>query len=170
MSVTEPPQPKAFQPFVHGEIDGVVVTPLTAHTDERGWLTELYRRDDLDATEVPVMAYLSQTEPGVARGPHEHRDQTDLFVFLGVGQWRLYLWDARPHSPTYGHRRKLDFGQKDRVRIIVPPGVVHAYKNTGDTPGWVFNAANQLYAGEGRNEAVDEIRHEDHRDSPYVLD
>jgi dTDP-4-dehydrorhamnose 3,5-epimerase len=47
---------------------------------------------------------------------------------------------------------------------------VHAYKNTGNVPGWVFNAANRLYRGEGRGGPVDEIRHEDRPDSPYLID
>jgi dTDP-4-dehydrorhamnose 3,5-epimerase len=47
--------------------------------------------------------------------------------------------------------------------------VVHAYKNTGVVPGWVFNAPNRLYAGEGKRGPVDEIRHEDRADSPFVM-
>ena len=61
-------------------------------------------------------------------------------------------------------------GETNPVRLMVPPGVVHAYKNTGDVPGWVFNAPNRLYAGEGKRSPVDEIRHEDRLDSPYVMD
>jgi dTDP-4-dehydrorhamnose 3,5-epimerase len=48
--------------------------------------------------------------------------------------------------------------------------VVHAYKNVSQLPGWVFNAPNRLYAGPGRREPVDEIRHEDKMGSPYPLD
>jgi len=40
----------------------------------------------------------------------------------------------------------------------VPPGIVHAYKNTGDEVGLVFNAPNRLYAGTGKRYAVDEER------------
>ena len=83
-------------PFLDGDIDGVVFRPLSAYRDRRGWLTELYREDELAAALRPVMAYVSETLPGVARGPHEHVDQTDYFAFLGPGEFRLYLWDARP--------------------------------------------------------------------------
>ena len=47
---------------------------------------------------------------------------------------------------------------------------MHAYKNAGDTDGWVFNGANRLYKGWNRQEPVDEIRHEEQKDSPYQLD
>ncbi|MGH7139444.1 MAG: hypothetical protein ACREHD_27175, partial [Pirellulales bacterium] len=61
-------------------------------------------------------------------------------------------------------------GQSNTQAVIIPPGVVHAYKNVSDVPGWVFNCPNRLYAGEGRQQPVDEIRHEDAPGSSYVLD
>jgi dTDP-4-dehydrorhamnose 3,5-epimerase len=153
-----------------GDIAGVVIRPLQPHQDRRGWLIELYRDDELDSSQYPAMAYVSQTLPGVARGPHEHRDQTDYFAFFGPGDFTLYLWDARPDSPTRGHRRAFVVGQSNPQAVIVPPGVVHAYKNTGGVAGLVFNGPNRLYAGRGRAEPVDEIRHEDLADSPFLMD
>ena len=116
------------------------------------------------------MAYVSQTSPGVARGPHEHRDQTDYFAFIGPGDFKLFLWDARDDSPTNGNCQIFIVGESDNRSVIVPPGVVHAYKCISSTPGIVFNAPNQLYAGQGKSDKVDEICHEDLADSPFVLD
>jgi dTDP-4-dehydrorhamnose 3,5-epimerase len=156
--------------FLDGDIDGVVFRSLSPYRDQRGWLAELYREDDLPAAQHPVMAYVSETLPGVARGPHEHVDQTDYFAFLGPGDFRLYLWDARANSPTRGHRMKVVVGESNQQAVIVPPGVVHAYQNIGSTSGWVFNAPNRLYAGPGKRSRVDEIRHEEHADGAYRLD
>jgi dTDP-4-dehydrorhamnose 3,5-epimerase len=150
-----------------GAIDGVIVRPLKAHTDQRGWLMEVFRADELSEELLPAMAYISQTEVGVVRGPHEHVDQTDYFVFLGPGEFELYLWDARDDSPTHGCKLVYRCGQSSPCSVIVPPGVIHAYKNVGSTAGWVFNAPNRLYAGYGKREPVDEIRHEDRSDSLY---
>jgi dTDP-4-dehydrorhamnose 3,5-epimerase len=162
--------PAEAHAFVEGTIDGVTLKPLTPYKDHRGWLIELFRDDQLPADLCPVMAYVSETLPGVARGPHEHVDQTDYFAFVGPGDFVLYLWDARPDSPTRGRRMKVAVGESNRQIAIVPPGVVHAYKNVGATPGWVFNAPNRLYAGHGKREPVDEIRHEDKAESEYRLD
>ena len=161
---------KKVAAFVDGPIKGVVFRPLEICADDRGWLVEIYREDELPPENCPVMAYVSETLPGVARGPHHHREQSDYFAFFGPGDFALYLWDARPDSPTRGHRMKLIVGESNRQSMLVPCGVVHAYKNVGKGPGWVFNAANRLYAGEGRREEVDEIRHEDRADNPYRLD
>ncbi|MDZ4783287.1 MAG: dTDP-4-dehydrorhamnose 3,5-epimerase family protein [Planctomycetia bacterium] len=156
--------------FETGSIQGVEFRPLPLRADHRGWLLELYRADELPAGLLPQMAYVSETAPGVARGPHEHREQTDCFAFIGPGDFRVYLWDARHDSPTLGNRIVRTVGESDRQFLLVPPGVVHAYRNISSTPGWVFNSANRLYAGPGRGEPVDEIRHELSSDSPYLLD
>ncbi len=152
-----------------GPIEGVVVHPLKRYEDARGWLAEFFRQDELDPSVYPVMGYVSLTHPGITRGPHEHREQTDLFVFFH-GRLRVYLWDARPDSPTYGHRQVLDVGEAHPVTVLVPPGVVHAYRNVGDMPALLINCPNRLYAGWGRREAVDEIRHENQPDHPFHMD
>lgn len=165
--------------FTPGPIDGVIWKPLTFYTDPRGWLCELFRDDDVPTEYRPKMAYVSMTNPGVARGPHEHVEQADYFCFIGPGLFRVYLWDARKDSPTFGRKEVKDAGEGHPFALIVPPGVVHAYKNVGDGTGIVFNAANALYAGEGRKgwrgpkgspDYVDEIRHEHDATSAYRLD
>ncbi len=153
--------------FTRGKIEDVIVRPLKKFVDERGWLTELWRTDNVSAEHRPVMTYVSQTEPGVTRGPHEHVAQTDVFCFLGPGNFKVYLWDNREDSPTYDVYQELVVGQDSPHVVIVPHGVVHAYKNVSSIPGIVINCPNQLYAGENYAEEVDEIRHEADPDSPF---
>lgn len=145
------------------EIPGVVFFPLSQNADSRGWLAELYRSDWLYEENAPEMAYVSMTLPGVVRGPHEHYEQSDYFAFVGPGDFDLHLWERQetdndnPYILHEVHR----VGSSNRVAVIIPPGVVHAYKNVSDVEGWVFNAPNALYAGPGKKYPVDEIRHED---------
>ena len=156
--------------FTKGKIHDVVVRPLAKYLDERGWLSELFRLDELDPRFLPAMAYISMTRPGVARGPHEHREQADCFAFIGPSNFKVYLWDARDDSPTGGVKQVVYTGVDSPTLIIVPAGVVHAYKNIGGTDGIVFNAPNRLYAGEGKHSPVDEIRHEEEAGSSFALD
>lgn len=151
-----------------GEIDGCVLTPLKKFADERGWLAEVFREDELDESFHPVMAYLSATEPGVKRGPHEHVEQADLFVFFD-GRFRVFLWDAREDAATYGTRRVLELGRSDPATLLVPPGVVHAYENISPSTSLVFNLPNRLYAGWKKREPVDEIRHEEHEETVFEM-
>jgi len=80
------------------------------------------------------------------------------------------MWDNRTTSTTYWFRQELSAGDTNPCVVIVPEGVVHAYRNVGDKAGWVINCPNQLYAGNGRKEHVDEIRHESEPDTPFRMD
>jgi dTDP-4-dehydrorhamnose 3,5-epimerase len=147
--------------FKKGMIEGVVVTPGVRHVDERGYLIEAFRLDTLPEGLTPAMSYVSMTEPGVERGPHEHRAQTDIFAFFGPGTFKVCLWDARLVSPTLGNRLVLFGGEDNPIIVVVPPGVVHGYRNISRlVRGMVLNYPDRLYAGRGRTETVDEIRHE----------
>lgn len=156
--------------FTEGTIADLIIRDLARYQDERGWLAELYRFDELPAEFHPQMAYLSVTKPGIARGPHEHAEQADLFAFLGPSNFMLYLWDNRPSSATYRNRQRLLVGEERPAMVVVPKGVVHAYKNVGTVPGTVINCANRLYRGPGRRERVDEIRHEHDPHTIFILD
>ncbi len=147
--------------FHPGPIDGVIWKPLTKYHDPRGWLCELFRNDEVPAEFQPVMAYISMSSPGIVRGPHEHRQQADFFCFLGPANFKVFLWDNRPRSRTYRAHQTDVVGVDKPMFLIIPPGVVHAYKNVSAEPGFVFNCPNRLFKGPGRKAPVDEIRHED---------
>jgi dTDP-4-dehydrorhamnose 3,5-epimerase len=151
-------------------IEGVHVIKLVKHNDERGFLVETFRTDSLPQALQPVMSYISYTEPGVGRGPHEHESQTDIFAFVGPGNFKIYLWDNRCNSTTFRNRMIVVAGLDNPATVIVPPGVVHAYRNISKTDqGMVLNYPDRLYAGWGKKEPVDEIRHE-HMADDYYLD
>jgi dTDP-4-dehydrorhamnose 3,5-epimerase len=153
--------------FSDGPIEGVLIRSLRRFEDGRGWLMELFRQDESNV--LPAMAYVSQTLPGVARGPHAHREQADRFFFVGPGDFRLYLWDVREGSPSRGRRQTLLVGESAWCEAIIPPGVVHAYKNLSAVAGLTINCPDRLYAGHGHKEPVDEIRYEDLPNSPFTL-
>ena len=156
--------------FINADIKDVVVYPLKKFYDDRGWLAELFRHDELAEEFYPAMSYISFTKPGVQRGPHEHVDQADLFCFIGPSTFRLRLWDNRADSPTYMNVMTLDVGEDDPKAVVVPKGVVHGYKNVGRIDGMVINCPNRLYMGEHKKDPIDEIRHEDDRDTIFRMD
>ena len=162
-------KPAPTERFIEGEIHDVVVRELRKFHDTRGWLSELFRSDEVSPEFFPAMAYTSATKPGVTRGPHEHVDQADLFCFLGPSNFRLRMWDNRPESPTYRYMMTLNVGADNPSSVIVPKGVVHAYRNVGEVDGIVINCPNRLYMGPERAEPVDEIRHEDDADTIFRI-
>ena len=156
--------------FKEGNINGVIVEDLKKFVDKRGWLTELFRQDEIKADVVPVMSYISMTLPGISRGPHMHKEQTDYFIFIGSSTFKIVLWDNREDSPTYMNKMVLLAGEETPLCVVVPPEVVHAYKNIGDKNGTAINFPNRLYAGWARKEPVDEIRYEDDPNCIFLVD
>ena len=156
--------------FKDGEINGVVIRVMVKNLDQRGWLIEIFRQDELTNEYYPAMGYISMTKAGVARGPHEHVEQADLFGFLGPSNFKVYMWDNRKNSTTYRNKMVVLAGIDDPKSILIPPGVVHAYKNVGNEMGMVTNVPNRLYAGYGRKFDVDEIRHESDQTTIFQLD
>ena len=138
-------------------IDGVSAKLLTKNEDKRGWLLEVWRSDDVDIPVMPAMSYISCTKPDTVRGPHEHVEQTDIFVFL-TGEWAVRLWDDRVGSKTYGVERTILVSKP--TTVVVPPGVIHAYANIGQDDGLVINLPVKLYCGKLKKQTPDELRHE----------
>ena len=64
----------------------------------------------------------------------------------------------------------LFVGEDNPKSVLVPKGVVHAYRNIGQAAGIVINCPNRLYMGEGKREEIDEIRHEDDPDTIFRID
>jgi len=155
--------------FKKGKIEGVIIEQLTKFSDDRGYLVETFRIDNLPSKLRPVMSYVSYTKPGIARGPHEHMEQTDIFCFMGPGNFKIRLWDNRKEYESYGNFMELIGGKDNPIILIVPPGIVHGYKNISeDELGMVINYPDKLYQGWGKKEKVDEIRHEVKEDEFYL--
>lgn len=151
--------------FSSGSIDGVIIKEFLKHNDSRGWLAEMFREDD-PVDYRPAMGYISVTHAGITRGPHEHIEQTDYFCFLG--DFTLYLWDNREDSLTYRNRMVIE--NSGGQIVIVPPRVVHAYKNSGTADGMVLNFPDRLFAGQHKKEKVDEVRYENDPETPFRIE
>ncbi len=62
-------------------------------------------------------------------------------------------------------------GADNPTAVIIPKGVVHAYKNVSvNEKGVVINCPNRLFMGEGKLEEIDEIRHEDDPNTVFRMD
>ena len=148
-------------------LSGVRVEALPVFKDARGSLHELFRTDEIPAGFTPLMACSSWSHPGVTRGPHQHVGQDDYFTFAGPSDFRVYLWDDRPGAAGAAKGWFINTGEQAPTRIHVQRGVVHAYRNVGNSSGLVVTVTSMLFKGEGRRDTVDEISHELNPNSPY---
>ena len=84
-------------------IDGVRVKQLKVIPDERGRLMEMLRSDD-GLFQKFGQVYVSVAYPGVVKGWHYHKVQTDYFTIIS-GMMKVVLYDGRPDSATEAARR-----------------------------------------------------------------
>ena len=153
--------------WVEGDIEGVEIRKLQKHSDDRGWLAEIYRQDQ--DTPNPKMGYISFRKPQSRHPVHEHKAQTDVMLFPGIGRFKVRLWDNREKSLTYGNMMTFSTSENNPTLVIIPPKVVHSYKVLNLSGAYVLNFPDQLYGGELRKGEIDEIRWEDREDCPFIF-
>ncbi len=143
-------------------IDGVIVKKLKVIPDQRGFLMEMLRSDD-EFFKKFGQVYLSVAYPGVVKGWHYHKKQTDHFTVV-KGMLQVVLYDQREGSPTRGEINEFFMGDKNPILIVIPPMVVHGVKGLGNEPGYLVNVPDLPYDYDN----PDEYRIDPHGDEiPY---
>lgn len=143
-------------------IDGVKIKKLRVIPDERGWLMEMLRCDD-DIFQKFGQVYLTTAYPGVVKGWHYHKKQTDYFTVV-KGMMKVVLYDSREDSPTYKEVNEFFMGEHNPILITIPPLVMHGMKGIGTEPAYIVNCPTEPY---NYNEP-DEFRvHPRDNDIPY---
>jgi dTDP-4-dehydrorhamnose 3,5-epimerase-like enzyme len=101
---------------------GTIIEVLQTHRDSRGSLFEPLNDQEL-ARQKNVHVVL--TEPGGVRGNHFHRTAVEMTAVVGPCQVRL---------KESNQIREVEVPAGEIWRFTIPPGVVHAYRNTGASP------------------------------------
>ena len=124
-------------------IEDVKIKQLKVIPDERGWLMEMLRCDD-DFYQKFGQVYMTVAYPGVVKGWHYHKKQTDHFI--GVhGMVKVVLYDGREGSPTHGLVNEFFLGERNPILLVIPPLVLHGMKGIGDRPGYIINIPTEPY-------------------------
>jgi dTDP-4-dehydrorhamnose 3,5-epimerase len=110
-----------------GGLHGVQIRELISHTDVRGSLAEVYRREWFPEAESVVQVNLSRSRAGVLRGMHFHRRQTDYWCFV-EGSAFVGLFDLRAGSPSERQAQTFGLDTASVLRgLVIPPGVAHGF-------------------------------------------
>lgn len=131
-------------------IEGVLISEMRVHSDERGRLMEILRRDD-PAFRSFGQVYMTTVYPGVVKGWHYHKEQWDHFAVVH-GTIKMVLYDRRPSSATHGQVMELYPGVHNPLRVVIPPQVAHGFKGVGTTEAIVVNVPTAAYNAEQPDE------------------
>lgn len=124
-------------------ITGVEVKQLRQIPDERGFVLEILRSDDNFFKKFGQL-YLSVVYPGVVKGWHFHKIQTDHFAVI-KGMAKVVLFDQRQDSKTFGTINEFFIGELNPLLLVIPPLVVHGMKGVGTAPAYLINCPTEVY-------------------------
>ncbi len=131
-------------------IDGVVIKPLRAIPDDRGYLMEILRDDD-ELFQQFGQVYITTCYPGVVKAWHAHRRQYDHVCCLR-GTAKLGLYDDREGSPTRGQSDAIILGLVNPLLVQIPPLVWHGFTTVGGEMILMLNIPTEHYVHDDPDE------------------
>ena len=125
-------------------IDGVKTRSTTNHVDHRGSVFEIFEGEN-DFFETPlVYAYQFSVRPHLMKGWGVHDHKLDRYTIIS-GEIVLFLWDARPESPTRDVVQRVVMPDRAVRQVIIPTGVWHISVNLGDEEARLINFPTDVY-------------------------
>jgi dTDP-4-dehydrorhamnose 3,5-epimerase-like enzyme len=122
-----------------------LIEPVKTHHDARGSLFEPLSDAELAAQKN---VHVVLTQPNEVRGNHVHLTAVETTSVVGPCRVRLKEIDVI---------RDVEVPAGEIWRFTIPPGVVHAYRNTGDTVMILVSFSTNLHdpmGAETRREVI----------------
>jgi dTDP-4-dehydrorhamnose 3,5-epimerase len=123
-------------------LKGITIKPIKLFSDERGFFSEVMRKDwkDLFAEDKIAQANLSVTYPGVIRAWHRHlRGQVDYFVAL-KGAIQICGYDEET-----GELDEIVSTGREMQVVRMPGHYWHGFKAVGNEPAMLLYFTTNLY-------------------------
>jgi dTDP-4-dehydrorhamnose 3,5-epimerase-like enzyme len=122
-----------------------VVQSVKTHRDARGALFEPLNDAELKSQKN---VHVALTEPNEVRGNHVHR--TAVEITSVVGPCLIRLKEA-------GAIRDIAVPAGEICRLQIPPGVVHAFRNTGESAMLLVSFSTNLHDPMGADTVREQI-------------
>ncbi|MGO9931515.1 MAG: hypothetical protein ACLPV8_06850 [Steroidobacteraceae bacterium] len=118
---------------------------VKTHRDGRGVLFEPLTDAEL---KLQKNVHVALTEPNEVRGNHVHRTAVEITSVVGPCLIRL---------KEGGTIRDIEVPAGETCRLQIPPGVVHAFRNTGDSAMLLVSFSTQLHDPSGADTVREQI-------------
>jgi dTDP-4-dehydrorhamnose 3,5-epimerase-like enzyme len=122
-----------------------VVQSVKTHRDARGTLFEPLTDAEL-LTQKNV--HIALTQPNEVRGNHVHHTAVEITSVVGPCLVRL---------KEDGQIRDIEVPTGEILRLTIPPGVVHAFQNTGDSTMVLVSFSTNLHDPAGADTQREQI-------------
>ena len=121
------------------------IQAIKSHQDARGAVFEPLSDEQLVAQKN---VHVVLTQPQAVRGNHVHLTATEITTVVGPCLIRL---------KEQGAIRDIEVAPGEIVRLEIPPGVVHAFRNTGDSAMVLVSFSTNVHDPQGGDTAREEI-------------
>jgi dTDP-4-dehydrorhamnose 3,5-epimerase-like enzyme len=111
----------------------VRIESVKTHRDARGSLFEPLNAAELGAQRN---VHVVLTQPNEVRGNHRHASAVEMTTVVGPCLVRL---------EEAGSIRDVEVPPGETWRFTIPPGVAHAYRNTGSEPMVLISFSTQVH-------------------------
>jgi dTDP-4-dehydrorhamnose 3,5-epimerase-like enzyme len=133
-----------IQPRPDAAPSGVHIESVKTHRDTRGSVFE-----PLNDAELAVQknVHVVITAPNEVRGNHRHANAVEITTAVGPCLARF---------KEAGVIRDVEVPAGETWRFVIPPGVVHAYRNTGNAPMVLISFSTQVHDPQAATNTVRE--------------
>jgi UDP-2-acetamido-2,6-beta-L-arabino-hexul-4-ose reductase len=114
------------------------IKKLVIKKDERGWLAELIKPEDVGVFSFGQINLTVATK-NQTKGNHYHLRKREWFCVLR-GKGLLKVWDRNNTQ-----RKEVEMGEGNMVLVEIPVGYFHSITNTGDDELYVLACVNEAF-------------------------
>ncbi len=129
-------------------LDGVLLISLKRHGDERGFFSEVFRRDLFEAAAGPVDFvqdnHSRSATKGTLRGLHYQAPPAAQGKLVRVTRGAVLdvAVDIRQASPTYGQHVAVELSEQNWQALWVPPGFLHGFCTLTDDVEFLYKVTS----------------------------
>lgn len=127
---------------------GVDVKHLSIIHDERGWLVEILKNEDISGAFGQI--YTTVAYPGKVKGNHYHKKKTE-WVYIVCGKAKMAFLNVET-----GESSQMTVADNTTV-IKIPPMIAHGFKNTGSETLYVMIYSDKVYDRENPDSYPEEV-------------
>ena len=137
-------------------LNAVKIIQLNRHSDERGFFTEIYNQNSIDALDIsfrPVQDNCSRsTKKGTVRGLHFQKEPYAQAKLIRCTRGEIYdiAVDVRKGSPTFGKAAVVHLFEDDDKLVYIPKGFAHGVLIMRDQSEYNYKVDN-VYNGQKEN-------------------
>ena len=106
-------------------MEGIKEKKLVVYTDNRGWLAEIFRPEDVKKT-MNGQVTITTAHPGIIKANHYHTRKHEWYCVIS-GKMRLALKDMKT-----GKKEEITLSEDDLKILEICPNIAHGFKNIGE--------------------------------------